>query len=69
MADCPISSDDIPLTMLKEMERGRIFSIRRCEGGFSIDDECDGSFQVPMTPEDLKQLGLEIIAMADSTHD
>ena len=51
-------------TMLKAMKDQRIFEVEHKDTGFEISECCDGCFGVRLTPEQLKELGEELIALA-----
>lgn len=45
---------------------GRVFSVsKREDGTFEVREECDGYYIEVLTADELRQLGREIIALAD----
>jgi hypothetical protein len=58
--------------MQSQLERlsgsdGRIFYIERTVDGFEITEACDYHFSVVLTADELRQLGNEIVALADAS--
>lgn len=51
---------------LMNYENGRIFDLVKTETGFEITEACDQYFSVDLTADELKQLGQELIALADA---
>lgn len=54
-------------SMLDRMEKKRVFSVskNRNTNSFSILEECDMYYEDELTPDELRQLGQELIALAD----
>ena len=51
-------------TLLQRMTDKRIFSIRKVGDKFEICEDCDEHFDDHLTPDELRQLGKEIMEMA-----
>ena len=52
--------------MLLKMANERIFSIRKNGDKFEICENCDECFDAKLTADELRQLGKEIMEMADA---
>jgi len=52
-------------SILVRMKEGRIFSIERSGNVFLVAERCDACFEEHLTGNELRRLGLEIIALAD----
>lgn len=59
-------STEITMLELMNYENGRIFDLVKTETGFEITEACDQYFSVDLTADELKQLGQELIALADA---
>ncbi len=55
--------------MLDRMENNRVFCIERDGELFAISERCDGYFGDMLNPDELRQLGQEIIAIANGEAD
>ncbi len=51
---------------LEALKAHRIIEITPIEGGFQVREACARHFSVSLTPEQLRELGQEILALADS---
>ena len=56
-------------TILDALKENRIFEIERIDGGFEITEGCDQYFRVRLTPEQLKALGEELMALAHTPNE
>ena len=61
-----ISSANSAVSILKMMDDDHIFDIIRKDGKFIIGERCDEYFRRELTADELRQLGREIIELADS---
>ena len=53
-------------SMLDRMEKAQVFSVGKHKtNSFVIQEECDQYFMQELTPDELRQLGQELIALAD----
>ena len=53
-------------SMLDRMEKEQVFSVGKHKtNSFVIQEECDQYFMQELTPDELRQLGQELIALAD----
>ena len=53
-------------SMLDRMEKEQVFSVGKHKThSFVIQEECDQYFRQELTPDELRQLGQELIALAD----
>jgi hypothetical protein len=52
-------------TMLKAMDGCNIFTVEEDGGFFTIIEECDNCFEAKLTPDQLEQLGRELIDLAN----
>jgi hypothetical protein len=51
-------------TLLEALADQRVMTIEAKEGGFEIREKCDNYFSVRLTPDQLRELGEELIAIA-----
>ena len=64
-----LKSQPIQIPILDRMSENRIFYIQKWKSGFLISENCDNAFQQELTREELRQLGLEIISVAEGKAD
>lgn len=58
------------MTMLDLMDEKQIFFIRKePDGTFIIEERCDTFYNARLSKDELRQLGQEIIALAESADD
>jgi hypothetical protein len=51
-------------SMLEGMVKSCIFSVVKGDGWFEVDECCDNYFRVYLTPEQLRALGEELVALS-----
>ena len=51
--------------MLEAALDNRIFSVQCADGKIALQEECDGNFVMDITPNQLRALGEELIALAN----
>lgn len=56
-------------TLLEALEDQRVMTVEAKDGGFEIGEACDNYFSVRVTPEQLRALGEELIALAHTPND
>ncbi len=64
--DLPAAADREYDSALEALKEHRIIEITPIEGGFEVREGCARHFSVSLTPEQLRGLGEEIMALADS---
>ena len=56
-------------TLLKALADQRVMTVEAKEGGFEIGEACDNYFSVRLTPDQLRALGEELVALAHASND
>ena len=55
-------------TMLEALANQRVMTVEAKDGGFEVGEACDNYFSVRLTPEQLRQLAEELIALAHTSN-
>jgi hypothetical protein len=56
-------------TLLEALADQRAMTIEAKDGGFEVGDACDNYFSVRLTPDQLRALGEELIALAHASNE
>jgi len=56
-------------TLLEALADQRVMTIEVKDGGFEVGEACDNYFSVRLTPDQLRALGEELIALAHTSND
>ena len=55
-------------TLLKALEEQHVMTVEAYDGGFEVYEACDNYYSVHLTPEQLRALGEELIALAHAAN-